>query len=179
MTVSGAGRSLDERFHTLQTMTSPLTLLVGGYRCLEAISTTCLDGRVAHGRFFVLACRPITNTKPRVRDDPTDPSFGEELPIVGLGIAVSFPSADESQRAALKEVIDALVAGGGKQIDTASVYGNAESVIGDIVRASNVPVLLIFATPSKQPQFRERRSRSARSDLGRAGLHAAGRHGAG
>jgi aryl-alcohol dehydrogenase-like predicted oxidoreductase len=27
------------------------------------------------GRFFVLACRPITGTKPRVRDDPTDPSF--------------------------------------------------------------------------------------------------------
>ena len=76
-----------------------------------------------------------------------------------------------SQRAALKEVIDALVAGGGKLIDTASVYGNAESVIGDIVRASNVPVLLIFATPSKQPQFRERRSRSARSDLGRAGTY--------
>jgi hypothetical protein len=65
------------------------------------------------------------------------PHSGEQLPIVGLGTAVSFPSADESQRAALKGVIDALVAGGGKLIDTASVYGNAESVIGDIVRASN------------------------------------------
>ena len=51
MTVSGARRPLDERFHTLQTMTSPLTLLIGGYRCLEAISTTCLDGRVAHAPF--------------------------------------------------------------------------------------------------------------------------------
>ena len=46
------------------------------------------------------------------------PHSGEQLPIVGLGTAVSFPSADESQRAALKGVIDALVAGGGKLIGT-------------------------------------------------------------
>ena len=74
------------------------------------------------------------------------PHSGEELPIVGLGTAVSFPSANESQRAALKEVIDALVAGGGKLIDTASVYGNAESVIGDIVRASNARNKIFLAT---------------------------------
>ena len=74
------------------------------------------------------------------------PHSGEQLPIVGLGTAVSFPSADESQRAALKDVIDALVAGGGKLIDTASVYGNAESVIGDIVRASNARNKIFIAT---------------------------------
>ena len=74
------------------------------------------------------------------------PHSGEELPIVGLGTAVSFPSADQSQRAALKDVIDALVAGGGKLIDTASVYGNAESVIGDIVRASNARNKIFIAT---------------------------------
>ena len=74
------------------------------------------------------------------------PHSGEQLPIVGLGTAVSFPSANESQRAALKDVIDALVAGGGKLIDTASVYGNAESVIGDIVRASNSRNKIFIAT---------------------------------
>ena len=74
------------------------------------------------------------------------PHSGEQLPVVGLGTAVSFPSADESQRAALKDVIDALVAGGGKLIDTASVYGNAESVIGDIVRASNARNKIFIAT---------------------------------
>jgi len=74
------------------------------------------------------------------------PHSGEQLPIVGLGTAVSFPSADESQRAGLKDVIDALVAGGGKLIDTASVYGNAESVIGDIVRASNARNKIFIAT---------------------------------
>jgi Aldo/keto reductase family len=74
------------------------------------------------------------------------PHSGEQLPIVGLGTAVSFPSANESQRARLKDVIDALVAGGGKLIDTASVYGNAESVIGDIVRTSNVRNKIFIAT---------------------------------
>jgi aryl-alcohol dehydrogenase-like predicted oxidoreductase len=74
------------------------------------------------------------------------PHSGEPLPIVGLGTAVSFPSANESQHARLKDVIDALVAGGGKLIDTASVYGNAESIIGDIVRASNVRNNIFIAT---------------------------------
>jgi aryl-alcohol dehydrogenase-like predicted oxidoreductase len=74
------------------------------------------------------------------------PHSGEQLPVVGLGTAVSFPSANESQRAALKDVIDALVAGGGKLIDTASVYGNAESVIGDIVHASNARSKIFIAT---------------------------------
>lgn len=90
-----------------------------------AVSSSWLVGRSQAQNPESVMTRPI-------------PHSGEELPIVGLGTAVSFPSADESQRAALKDVIDALVAGGGKLIDTASVYGNAESVIGDIVRASNV-----------------------------------------
>ena len=74
------------------------------------------------------------------------PHSGEKLPVVGLGTAVSFPSADEAQRQALRGVIDALVADGGKLIDTASVYGNAESVIGDIVEASNARERLFIAT---------------------------------
>jgi aryl-alcohol dehydrogenase-like predicted oxidoreductase len=74
------------------------------------------------------------------------PHSGERLPVVGLGTAVSFPSADESQRATLKGVIDALVAGGGKLIDTASVYGDAESVIGQIVQASHTRNNVFLAT---------------------------------
>jgi aryl-alcohol dehydrogenase-like predicted oxidoreductase len=61
------------------------------------------------------------------------PHSGEQLPVVGLGTAVSFPSADEGKRDTLAKVVDALIAGGGKLIDTASVYGNAETVIGSIL----------------------------------------------
>ena len=71
---------------------------------------------------------------------------GERLPVVGLGTAVSFPSADPKQAAALRDVIDALVAGGGRLIDTASTYGNAEAVIGDIVSAANTRERLFLAT---------------------------------
>jgi aryl-alcohol dehydrogenase-like predicted oxidoreductase len=98
-----------------------------------AVSSSWLVGRSQAQNAESVMTRPI-------------PHSGEELPIVGLGTAMSFPSANESQRAALKDVIDALVAGGGKLIDTASVYGNAESVIGDIVRASNARNKIFIAT---------------------------------
>jgi aryl-alcohol dehydrogenase-like predicted oxidoreductase len=74
------------------------------------------------------------------------PHSGEHLPMVGLGTAVSFPSADEAQRKALAGVIDSLVAGGGKLIDTASVYGNAEEVIGEIIQAGNARGRIFLAT---------------------------------
>lgn len=74
------------------------------------------------------------------------PHSGEQLPVVGLGTAVSFPSAGPSQRPALSGVIDALVAGGGTLIDTASVYGNAETVIGDIVDAGKLRDRVFLAT---------------------------------
>jgi aryl-alcohol dehydrogenase-like predicted oxidoreductase len=98
-----------------------------------AVSASWLVGRAQSQTPESVMTRPI-------------PHSGEQLPIVGLGTAVSFPSANESQRAGLKDVIDALVAGGGKLIDTASVYGNAESVIGDIVRASNARNKIFIAT---------------------------------
>jgi len=98
-----------------------------------AVSASWLVGRAQSQTPESVMTRPI-------------PHSGEQLPIVGLGTAVSFPSANESQRAGLKDVIDALVAGGGKLIDTASVYGNAESVIGDIVHATNARNKIFIAT---------------------------------
>jgi aryl-alcohol dehydrogenase-like predicted oxidoreductase len=74
------------------------------------------------------------------------PHSGEQLPVVGLGTAVSFPSADQSQVAALREVVEALLAGDGKLIDTASTYGNAEEVIGNIVSATKTRDRIFLAT---------------------------------
>ena len=71
---------------------------------------------------------------------------GEQLPAVGLGTAQTFPSAGEAERPALAKVIDALIAGGGRLIDTASTYGNAEAVIGDILRAANARDKIFLAT---------------------------------
>jgi aryl-alcohol dehydrogenase-like predicted oxidoreductase len=74
------------------------------------------------------------------------PHSGEQLPVIGLGTAVSFPRAGAAERPALKAVIDALIAGGGKLIDTASTYGNAEQVIGDILQASKARPRVFLAT---------------------------------
>jgi aryl-alcohol dehydrogenase-like predicted oxidoreductase len=74
------------------------------------------------------------------------PHSGEQIPVVGLGTAVSFPSADEGKREALAKVIDALIAGGGKLIDTASVYGNAETVIGAILDSGKSRDRVFLAT---------------------------------
>jgi aryl-alcohol dehydrogenase-like predicted oxidoreductase len=62
------------------------------------------------------------------------PHSGEMLPAVGLGTANGF---DEAGRADLEKVLRALWDHGGSLIDSAPSYGNAESVIGDIVAAQN------------------------------------------
>jgi aryl-alcohol dehydrogenase-like predicted oxidoreductase len=62
------------------------------------------------------------------------PHSGERLPVIGLGTANEFqrqPQADD--RARLKQVIGDLLASGCKLIDTASSYGQAEAVLGDLL----------------------------------------------
>ena len=62
------------------------------------------------------------------------PHSGEPIPVIGLGTANEFqvrPDADA--RTNLKKVVDDLLAQGCKLIDTASAYGSAESVLGDLL----------------------------------------------
>lgn len=59
------------------------------------------------------------------------PSSGERLPAVGLGTANVFGSGEQARQTA-RAVVDALLAGGGRLIDTASTYGEAEAVLGDV-----------------------------------------------
>jgi len=59
------------------------------------------------------------------------PSSGELLPAVGLGTSRTHDVAlDDEQLAPLREVQDALLAGGGSLVDTAPSYGRAEAVCG-------------------------------------------------
>jgi len=74
------------------------------------------------------------------------PHSGERLPVVGLGTAVRFSAPEDPQRDALKGVIAALIADGGKVVDTASTYGNAESVVGDIVQEVSARDRLFLST---------------------------------
>jgi aryl-alcohol dehydrogenase-like predicted oxidoreductase len=62
------------------------------------------------------------------------PHSGERIPVIGLGTANDFQVAPQGEaKANLKKVVDDLLAQGGKLIDTASSYGSAESVLGDLL----------------------------------------------
>lgn len=61
------------------------------------------------------------------------PSTGEPLPVVGIGTAIIFDfDNDPAKYAERREVLQILVAGGGKLIDTAAAYGYAEQRVGDL-----------------------------------------------
>jgi aryl-alcohol dehydrogenase-like predicted oxidoreductase len=83
------------------------------------------------------------------------PSSGEQLQTVGLGTAQVFDSNDEATRQKAAGVLQALVAGGGRLVDTASVYGDAEAVVGEVTAAGNLRPKLFVATKLEAPDATE------------------------
>lgn len=77
---------------------------------------------------------------------PVRPS-GEAIPVIGLGSADTFNvDASETSRAPLADVLRGLVGGGGSVVDTSPMYGNAETVIGDLVHQLGLRQKLWLAT---------------------------------
>ena len=74
------------------------------------------------------------------------PRSGERLPAVGLGTARIFDTEDERTRQAAAQVVHTLVGAGGRIIDTASSYGDAESVLGDVIASAGLRDKLFLAT---------------------------------
>jgi aryl-alcohol dehydrogenase-like predicted oxidoreductase len=83
------------------------------------------------------------------------PSSGERLPAVGLGTAQVFDTADEATRRKAAEVVQALVANGGRLIDTASTYRDAEIVLGDVIASAGLRDKIFIATKLEQPDAAE------------------------
>jgi len=83
------------------------------------------------------------------------PSTGERLPCVGLGTASVFDRDDTETRQHASDVVRALVAGGGRLIDTASTYGDAESVLGAVIAAGALRSRLFLATKVEAPDTGE------------------------
>lgn len=63
----------------------------------------------------------------------TIPHSGERIPVVGLGTDDYLTRPQGAERDKLKKVVDDLLAQGCKLIDTASSYGESESVLGDLL----------------------------------------------
>lgn len=81
-----------------------------------------------------LAARPI-------------PRSGELLPVIGIGTAVVFDfENDAAKYAERRKVIETMVAGGAKLIDTAHSYGRAEDRVGELAGELKVRDKLFLAT---------------------------------
>lgn len=84
------------------------------------------------------------------------PSTGERLPVIGIGTARRYDVATsgvfttrrsvEARLTPLREVVRNLTRLGGKLIDTAPAYGNAEPVVGALVRQAGNRSQLFLAT---------------------------------
>jgi aryl-alcohol dehydrogenase-like predicted oxidoreductase len=90
------------------------------------------------------------------------PGSGERLPPVGLGTARVFDSDDERTRQAASQVIGTLIEAGGRVIDTASSYGEAESVLGDVIAGAGSRDKLFVATKLEAPDAAELKRSLAR-----------------
>jgi aryl-alcohol dehydrogenase-like predicted oxidoreductase len=75
------------------------------------------------------------------------PSTGERLPIIGLGSSATFAQVARSDDvAALRAVMERLVALGGRVFDTAPAYGASEEVAGRIAQELGIAARLFWAT---------------------------------
>jgi aryl-alcohol dehydrogenase-like predicted oxidoreductase len=90
------------------------------------------------------------------------PKTGEQLPAVGLGTAEVFDDDDAPTRSKAEAVIKVLAANGGRLIDTASTYGDAETVIGAVLGAAGGRQNFFIATKLESPNAAELRQSLAR-----------------
>jgi aryl-alcohol dehydrogenase-like predicted oxidoreductase len=83
------------------------------------------------------------------------PGSGERIPVVGLGTAAVFDEDDETTRRKADAVVQALVKNGGRLIDTASTYGDAESVLGKVIATAGLRDKVFIATKLESPDTEE------------------------
>ena len=74
------------------------------------------------------------------------PKTGERVPAVGLGTAYVYDNDNDQTRRAADQVIAKLVESGGLLIDTASSYGDAEIVLGNVIASADLRAKLFLAT---------------------------------
>ena len=90
------------------------------------------------------------------------PSSNERIPAVGLGTAYVFDHDDQTTRSKADAVLEALLNAGGRLIDTASTYGDAESVLGEVTAANRLRDKLFIATKLESPDAQELKRSLAR-----------------
>ncbi|MEH2513690.1 aryl-alcohol dehydrogenase-like predicted oxidoreductase [Nitrobacteraceae bacterium AZCC 1564] len=90
------------------------------------------------------------------------PGSGERIPSVGLGTAYVFDANNEATRSKADAVVQALIKSGGRLIDTASTYGDAERVLGEVTTTTGLRDKLFIATKLESPDPQELKRSLAR-----------------
>ncbi len=104
-------------------------------------------GLLASSALPITASTQITDVVDLPLIQRTVPSSGELLPVVGMGTPRTFDTAgDPESLATLAEVMQLFFAGSGKVIDSSPMYGNAETRVGDVLRAMKEMPPLFAAT---------------------------------
>jgi aryl-alcohol dehydrogenase-like predicted oxidoreductase len=117
--------------------------------------------RITRRNFTALAAatllvRPaFAQTKEQPPTTRAIPGTGERVPVVGLGTASVFDSDDERTRRAAAQVVQTLVEAGGRLIDTASSYRDAESVLGKVIATAGWRDKVFIATKLEAPDAAE------------------------
>jgi aryl-alcohol dehydrogenase-like predicted oxidoreductase len=110
---------------------------------------------------WLVSASVAAQAEPQPLTRPVAPS-SERIPAVGLGTASIFNQNDAATRGKAEAVIQALLKSGGRLIDTASVYGEAESVLGEVIAAAGVRDKLFIATKLEAPDAQELKRSLAR-----------------
>ena len=130
-------------------------------RVLAASAGAALAGVLARFPRATRAAEEPLRTRPILQG-------GEQLPVVGIGTAIIFDfENDPIKYAERRQVIQTLVAGGGRLIDTAHSYGRAEDRVGDIVADLGVRDKLFLATKFSYNADRAAATASMQSSLRR------------
>lgn len=112
-------------------------------------------GLLAYPALRVNATSPMPDSASPVPEVPVAlpliqrpiPSTGELLPVMGMGTSRTFDTpGDAESLAPLTEVMQLFFAAQGKVIDSSPMYGNAETRVGDVLRAMESPPPLFAAT---------------------------------
>jgi diketogulonate reductase-like aldo/keto reductase len=74
------------------------------------------------------------------------PSSKETLPVIGLGTWQTFDVGAGGPRTPLRQVLERLVALGGRVVDSSPMYGRAEAVVGDLAADLGLRDTLFLAT---------------------------------
>jgi aryl-alcohol dehydrogenase-like predicted oxidoreductase len=132
--------------------------------------------RITRRGFAALAGAAVLARKALAQNDPAPlieraiPSSGERLPAVGLGTAQIFDSNDEQTQHAAAQVIGTLVEARGRVVDTASSYGEAESVLGKLIASAALRDKLFIATKLEEPDAAELKRSLARLETAKVDL---------